>query len=182
MSMLSVPLKTILMYHADTTGESIPVGYEICDGRLLGIGTHDIGGGTSTYQLPDLRNQFILGADLTKGVGVTGGTTNSATDAPGPKGTGGNNGLSLSTGNLPAHNHSISDPGHAHLVYSDDSLTDRGAGSGNPEFLANAPGTSPTVQSGFASTGISINNTGSGTPVDNRPRYYGLVMIMKTKL
>src|SRR5688572_29266719 len=94
MSLLSVPLKTVLMYHADLQGEAIPVSYEICDGRLLTAGEQDINPG-STYQLPDLRNRFPLGADLTKAAGATGNTGGSATDGPGPKGVGGAHSKSL---------------------------------------------------------------------------------------
>jgi hypothetical protein len=46
-SLLSVPLKIVLMYHADVQDESIPAGYEICDGRLLNASQQDINpGGT----------------------------------------------------------------------------------------------------------------------------------------
>lgn len=192
MGTLSVPLKTIIMYHADATNEPIPSSYEACDGRLLGIGTHDIGGGTSTYQLPDLRNRFILGADITKGVGVVGGITDTAADAPGPKATSGVNSTSLSIGNLPAHSHtitgspSVTDPGHHHLQ----TLTTTSAGaSAQPGFGFGNPKDSSTDNTGNATTGITVGigslgtaSIGSGTALDIRPRYYGLVFLMKVRL
>lgn len=239
MGMLSVPLKTVLMYHADNTGETIPVSYEYCDGRLLGIGTHDIGGGVATYQLPDLRNRFILGADLTKGVGVVGGLTDSATDAPGPKGVGGLNGLTLITGNLPPHTHTGSTASagthshagtttnttgahthggsttdaqgnHNHTPFNggDFATLDSAGGPGGYNFTVGGGSESrrsTTNTSGSHSHNLSITSdgghshtvtvtadgahvhtfttdaTGSATPVDNRPRYFGLVFIMKVR-
>lgn len=118
MSMLSVPLKTVLMYHADLQNEVIAAeGYEICDGRLLTSGQQDINPG-STYQLPNLLNKFILGADPTKAAGNAGDfTVAGASGAPGPKGTGGANSKTLATAELPAHTHtgSVSSSGtHSH--------------------------------------------------------------------
>lgn len=124
MSLQSVPLKTVIMYHADVTNETLPLSYEYCDGRTLGIGTHDIGGGSSAYTLPDLRNRFILGADITKGASITGGTTNSAADAPGPKGAGGVHAKTLATSELPAHTHTATTNtagAHTHTGSSADS-------------------------------------------------------------
>lgn len=104
MSLLSVPLKTILMYHADLQNEGIPDSYQVCDGTTLTSGQHDIPGGGS-YTVPDLRNRFILGADVTKSAGTSGGTTNASSDAPGPKGNGGQHSMTLAIANLPAHTH-----------------------------------------------------------------------------
>lgn len=200
MGTLSVPLKSIIMYHADTTNEPIPSSYEACDGRLLGIGTHDIGGGTSTYQLPDLRNRFILGADITKGVGVTGGLTDAAADAPGPKATSGANSASLSIGNLPAHSHTVT--GTPSLTGTP-SITDPGHTHGGGNYLHSGGIASVSVGAAYdanpipsATTGITVGigslvagigslgtaNTGAGTALDIRPRYYGLVFLMKVRL
>lgn len=204
MGTLSVPLKTIIMYHADATNEPIPSSYEACDGRLLGIGTHDIGGGTSTYQLPDLRNRFILGADITKGVGITGGLTDAAADAPGPKGVSGLNGTTLTTAQLPshthtgtsassgAHTHSITDLGHTHSIWAHTAFGNPSVaiqlGTNNHDFTDSGT----TVQS--ATTGITINSggahthtfttdaTGTASIIDNRPRFYGLIFLMKCRL
>jgi hypothetical protein len=105
MSVASVPLKTVLMYHADATNESIPAGYEVCDGRTLSSGNHNIAGGTAPYTLPDLRNRFLLGADITKGATDPGNSGSNATDAPGPMGRGGAHVKTLSLGELPSHTH-----------------------------------------------------------------------------
>lgn len=201
MGTLSVPLKTVIMYHADTTNEPIPASYEACDGRLLGIGTHDIGGGTSTYQLPDLRNRFILGADITKGTGVVGGTTDTAADAPGPKATSGMNGTTLSIANLPAHTHSVTGspghtltlPNHVHapatglINFKDGVGGDRnwsavgGATDGASNSTGN-PTTNPAIAGSITVGTLGTSSIGSGTTLDIRPRYYGLVFLMKVRL
>lgn len=103
MGLLSVPLKTILMYHADLQNEGIPETYAVCDGTTLNSAQQDISGGS--YTLPDLRNRFILGADITKAATTAGGTTNAASDAPGPKGAGGQHSKQLAIAELPAHTH-----------------------------------------------------------------------------
>lgn len=207
MSMIGNPLKTVIMYHADSQNETLAVeGYEICDGRLLTSGQQDINPG-STYQLPDLRNRFILGADITASTAYAGDSTvNGAGGAPGPKGAAGINSKTLATGELPAHNHAhtfaiASSGSHIHELHmstgsfgndagvimcgncSDTSVNGWGIGStlGGPySTRAYAAPVNHTHATGDF-TG-SISNTGSGTAFDYRPRYYGLVMMMKVKI
>lgn len=279
MSLLSVPLKTILMYHADNTGESIPASYQVCDGTTLGIGTHDIGGGAASYTVPDLRNKFVLGADITKGVGNAGDTSNTSGGAPGPKGTGGSHNKTLAIGELPAHTHtgstasngahvhsgSTADSGGAHIHSASEStagahthagssadtggahshtITDPGHAlmgeycanpgyNGRPNYITGGnPGSDGGIRDQLGelqTTGITVNSggthshtltlasdgthshtitvasggahthtltlvsdgahthtftsdaTGSGTNFDTRPRYYGVVFIMKVR-
>ena len=108
MSTLSVPLKTVLSWYADlTTGTTPPAGWEICDGRTLNTSQQDIVG--SSWTLPDLRNRFIIGATLAKGDGVAGDAVTSsnidaAAGAPGPKGVGGSNKMTIGIANLPMDN------------------------------------------------------------------------------
>lgn len=123
MGLLSVPLKTILIYHADLQSESMPESYAVCDGTVLNSTQQDINPG-GNYTVPDLRNIFLIGADLTKAAGNTGSTTNSAAGAPGPKGTGGQHAKTLVTAELPSHSHTgtvNSAGGHTHAGSTADS-------------------------------------------------------------
>lgn len=153
MGLLSVPLKTVLMYHADLQNEGIPESYAVCDGTTLTIGQQDINTGGS-YTVPDLRNRFILGADLTKAAGTAGGTTNASSDAPGPKGAGGQHSKSLITAELASHTHTgtvSSAGGHTHAGSTADS-------GGTHNHTA-----STTTAGAHAHAGSSTNTTGAHT-------------------
>jgi microcystin-dependent protein len=94
-------------YDAGAGAGNPPPGYEICDGRTLTSGQHDFGGGS--LLLPDLRNKYTLGADITK----TDGTFVSAggdpvSDSPGIGGSGGSNRVTLATADIPSHSHTVS--------------------------------------------------------------------------
>lgn len=175
MSMVGVPLKTVVMFHADTQNETITAeGWEVCDGRTLDSTHQDINPG-STYTLPDLRNVFPIGADITAATGSTGSF--SATDhtgAPGPKGQPGANAHTNTLGEMVPHNHGVTDPGHSHTATRFHSGT--GSSSGNTISIADF-GVTSTI-----GTGITINNAGSGSAYDIRPRSYGLVFIMKVRI
>lgn len=113
--------------------------------------------GTNTT--PDLRDRFIVGAGSSYAVAATGGSKDAT---------------------LVSHTHSITDPQHSHPIKSRQMggspvtpatylMGDNDAGS-----LANwGAVTDP------ASTGISINSTGSSATNANLPPYYALAYIMK---
>jgi microcystin-dependent protein len=81
-------------------GASTPTGWAICDGSALSrttyaalfaaIGTnHGTGDGSTTFNIPDLRGRFALGADGSHALGVSGGAAS----------------ITISTSNLPSHSH-----------------------------------------------------------------------------
>jgi microcystin-dependent protein len=111
---------------------------------------------------PDLRDRFIVGGGSSYGVGTTGGQ----------------NTVTLSVNQLPPHSHGVNDPGHSHpTTYILTSAT----GDGGKRLLSsnfNNYG-SAVLSSDAATTGISIQNTGSGQAIDVRPRYYSLAYIIK---
>ena len=151
---------------------AIPTGFVLCDGN------------NST---PDLRGRFIVGASASGGYGV---------DA-----TGGSNEVTLSTSQLPTHNHSISVSG----TTSNKSLTGdiakisecyNVAGSASGVFTKKGTGNSPVTGASsnsptagvdfdashdhtFTASGTS-GDAGSGSAIENRPPYYALCYIMKT--
>lgn len=123
---------------------------------------------------PDLRDRFVVGAGSSYGVNATGGA----------------NSVTLSTSQIPAHNHSASssssttihDSGHSHSISAV-----RPSESGNT-ISTSTGSTSVTASTNSATTGItastststSIGNTGGGGSHENRPPYYALAYIMKT--
>lgn len=96
---------------------------------------------------PDLRDRFIVGAGSGYAVGATGGV----------------NSVTLTTNQMPSHNHT--------LLAS--SATDGGAGSGW-RWESNNSNRPSTVN------GTNIGNEGGGQAHENRPPYYALAFIMKT--
>lgn len=147
-----------------TARNNAPTGYLKANGAAVSrttyatlfaaIGTiYGAGDGSTTFNLPDLRGEFIRGWD--DGRGVDGGR-----------------GFATSQGqSYQSHNHGINDPGHAHQWGTDDDL---GAGSGgNPD--ANG-GTDWKAFTDTRTTGISIQNSG-GT--ETRPRNLALLACIK---
>ena len=134
---------------------------------------------------PDLRDRFVVGA----GSGYS------------PNNTGGSSSVTLSTSQLPSHNHSVSVSG----TTSNKSLTGditkisecyNVAGGATGVFTKKGTGNSPVTGAAsnsptagvdfdashdhtFTASGTS-GNQGSGVAIENRPPYYALCYIMKT--
>ena len=123
---------------------------------------------------PDLRNRFVVGA----------GSTYAVND------TGGNDSVSLSTANLPAHSHSFSGTGTTNTtgahVHASGWYGPRAAAGQANIFASNDPndGNVNTGSAGDHSHTVSVSgttgNTGDGTAHENRPPYYALAYIMKS--
>ena len=171
-----VPTGTI----ADYAGKTPPTGWIVCDGSEVArnvyvalfnaIGTTwGIGDGKTTFNLPNLTGKFRQGG---ASVGTTGGAAS----------------VTISTAQLPAHNHGITDPGHTHTV------TDPGhvhasvvAASTNTAGAAAGATTSGNTSSAVtgitnqtATTGITTNNAGAGNPVPILPPYVVVLTMIKT--
>lgn len=198
----------------------IPEGWAECDGAAISrvvfarlfliIGTTwGIGDGTTTFNLPDFRDRFLIGASFTKPTGTTGGA----------------NSITLSTAQLPAHKHSITDPGHLHTVtdpghihtitdpqhthgvtdpqHAHTTAANAANGTTGTDAVGNTAGSTGSAATGItiqnASTGISINsyttgltvdthstgitetqNTGSGAAIDTTPAYAAARYMIKT--
>jgi len=155
------PAGTII-YSARTTA---PTGYLKANGAAVSrttyaalfaaIGTlYGIGNGSTTFNLPDLRGEFVRGFD--DGRGVDSGRTMGSNQAQ----------------SYQSHNHSITDPGHNHKWGVDDSTG--ASGAGNPD--AN-PGTNYRNTTS-AVTGITGTNSSGGA--ETRPRNIALLACIKT--
>jgi microcystin-dependent protein len=144
-------------------GSTAPTGYLACSGQQVdrvtyadlfaAVGTvFGVGDGTTTFNLPDLRGEFVRGWDNGRGIDsgrAFGSTQNSA--------------------NL-AHSHTITDPGHQHnATLTDDTrnVADGGVTGGN------VPTTAVTDN---AVTGITVDSSG-GT--EARPRNIALLYCIK---
>jgi microcystin-dependent protein len=119
--------------------------------------TFGSGDGSTTFNVPDLRGRSIFGLDNMGGsdagrVTVAGGNF----DGTVLGGTGGAQNHTLTTAEMPVHSHGVIDGGHSH-TYSILSNTTSTPGGGSPA----ASGTTG-ANTGSSTTGISIQNAGSG--------------------
>jgi microcystin-dependent protein len=170
-----------------------PTGWLIADGATVSRSTYSAlfavlgttygaGDGSTTFVLPNLKGKVPVGRDASDTafdtIGETGGSKTSA----------------LTSGNLPAHSHSVTDGGHAHPE------SGRTTNASNPGYLQRIGGsgsnydvqaTSTTrwdavVNPATASTttGISIptsggNGTATGTAFSNLQPYIALNYIIR---
>ena len=124
---------------------------------------HGSGDGSTTFNLPDYRGRVGAGKDDMGGVtanritaavsGVNGATLGA---------TGGSEGVTLTTAQIPAHNHSISitDPGHTHQI----TIAVQNFSGGSDVDLRNDTSTSfgQTYTSTSSTTGISASAANAG--------------------
>ncbi|HXJ22501.1 MAG TPA: tail fiber protein, partial [Polyangia bacterium] len=102
--------------NADAGTAAVPAGWLLCDGSAVSRTTYaslfaaigiNFGGGDgiTTFNLPDLRGRTIIGAG--HGTGLTARTLGQ---------TVGEETHTLSTSEMPAHSHTLTDPGHTHTT------------------------------------------------------------------
>ncbi len=165
---------------------SIPSGYLECNGDAVSRSTYSAlfavigtaygsGNGSSTFNLPDLRGEFVRGVD--RGRGVDSGR-NIAT-SQGSQNAQHNHSASASSSS------SVSDPGHFHnLLYNNGSfggssgaVTPRGSSTPSTPGISNRISTKTTGISVSTSTSVSIGNQGGN---ESRPRNIAMMYIIKT--
>ncbi|EKS9794824.1 MULTISPECIES: hypothetical protein [Burkholderia] len=179
-----VPIGGIILWSG--AANNIPENWALCNGS----------NGT-----PNLEDKFVVGAGNSYTVGATGGATTatlSVANLPphnhGITDTGHSHGVSQS-----AHSHGLNDPGHSHYTAINNAANGFGGASGPTVTTLSGTGvagsaTPPTSVSGTgmsvqgananvsinaAGTGITIQNTGSGTAFSTLPPYYALCYIMR---
>jgi microcystin-dependent protein len=147
-----IPVGSMQMF---PTG-AIPSKWLLCDGQRVSrttyadlfslIGTiYGVGDGATTFNLPDFqeRSPMGVGGIIITAIGNVGGSNNHI----------------LTTAELPAHNHAITDPGHIH------SITDPGHAHNeqitSAAFKGGAAGANSTFQGG------TTNNTNRATTDGN---------------
>jgi microcystin-dependent protein len=113
---------------------------------------------------PDLRNRFIIAANADDGGAAKTNVTGSATQTGGSK-----------DAIVVSHTHSVTDPGHLHTVEA--ALNFVGGAGANG---IRPTGTTSPDWINTATTGISIDSTGSSGTNANLVPYYALAFIMKS--
>jgi microcystin-dependent protein len=153
------PIGAIIMF-ADA-GQ--PEKWLICDGQAVDrsiyadlfavIGTnYGVGNETTTFNIPDFRDLSPMGA----GGSVVGS----------PGAVQGELEVTLTTGQLPAHNHSVTDPGHSHRMPKQSVTVNAAVNVITPAARTDSL-TSPVPMTDPSTTGISIGSTGSGAAHNN---------------
>lgn len=157
----------------------VPDGWLICDGSvklqadypdLFAVisNLYNAGGvGATQFTLPNLSQKFPVGAkDGAIGDYALGGT-------------GGSESVKLTIDELPAHNHGINDPGHAH-DFSEEGVNVDSEGDDASDNPTTDPATN-TSTTATATTGITIQNTGGDKAHENRPPFISLFYIIRAK-
>jgi microcystin-dependent protein len=123
------------------------------------------GDGSTTFNVPDFRDRFPVGAGTTYSANSTGGSANAT---------------------LVSHTHTATstDAGHTHNIQvsnlSGASVDDRLAGSGADYGIANVNDSGTNVKSSTASITTTISTEGSSGTNANLPPYLGVYFIIKT--
>lgn len=191
-------------------GVTVPNGYLECDGSTVNSsnylalhaaisnlygGSAYTGAGGLNFTLPDLRGRSIIG---------TGSGSGLSSRAFGSKG--GLENQTITTNNMPSHNHSVYDPGHKHTGTSDYGNANHSHGTHHENSGISVSGhtgggtriayaqvygiNAYSQQNGYAhthtfgtstvATGISTNYNGSGTAFDNMQPWAAIKYLIKT--
>jgi microcystin-dependent protein len=170
----SVPIGGVLPYTGTTAPNSnfvLPYGQAISRTTYSSLfsllsTTFGSGDGSTTFNVPDLRGRVVAGAD-----GMGGVSANRLTDAVAGMDAlgdaGGAQSHTLSTSEMPAHSHGVTDPGHNHGFSNNPfyggTSTATPAGGGSTA----SPSGAQTVSITSNTTGISIQNNGGGGAHNN---------------
>ena len=161
-SIQSIPSGAMMPY----AGLAAPSGWLLCYGQTLSTSAYanlfaaigyTYGGSGPSFNLPDLRGRVVAGLDnmggtaanriTTGGSGISGTTLGAA---------GGAETNVMTTDQMPEHSHVVNDPSHTHEIPVVNS-SHAGSVSGEAIYQYSGPG-----EVNYATTGITIDNAGSG--------------------
>jgi microcystin-dependent protein len=154
---LFVPIGGVIMYWSD--GGSIPTNWEVCDGNAVSTSGSPLNGKTK----PNLTSKFVRGV--------------ANQDLQTTEQKGGADTHTLTTAEMPSHNHTATDAGHNHTIYK--KFNTNFTGTGYSPFLQDNTGT--LGNSGTAYANITVGNRGGGGAHNNIPAWVGLVYILRVK-
>lgn len=183
----SAPIGSILMWAGSDA--NVPDGWALCNGSAISRATYSdlytltgnafgAGDGSTTFNLPDMRDRFVVGAGSTYSRNGKGGAVSNT----------------LSTAQLPSHRHSISitsgaaDRDHTHapsvggsqFMYGFPSSGGNTVSSSPTAYrIGNTSATSGQSQTHYHTVSGNTGYLGSGSAVENRPPYIGLFYIIR---
>ena len=167
-----IPAGTIIQ----SAAINVPDGWVNCDGTSLDVIVYSVlfaaigynyGGSVDNFKVPDMRGRVGVGAG--QGVGLTNRALGTAAGAETH---------TLTTGEMPVHSHGVTDPGHAH---SQTTINDdfNNSGGSPPSFAADGAGSRTWTNINSATTGISVNNAGSGNAHNNMQPFFVIRYLIK---
>lgn len=144
-----------------STGVVSDDGFQRCDGVAVGTGA------TLTGYVPKIDDErFIEGSSSLGTLSTDTGVNN------------GNNTITLTTNELPAHSHGVTDPGHSHTIDVGGLAINFNPG---PGAYADIVVVTAGLNTYSQTTGISINNSGSGNSFDIRPKYISAIFVIRVR-
>lgn len=170
---LSAPAELVSGMLMPFAGSAAPSGWLLCAGQAVSrttyaalftaIGTaYGSGDSSTTFNLPDLRGRVPAGVDnmdgtaanrvTSGGSGITGTTLGAS---------GGAETHTLTTAQMPSHSHTVTDSGHSH------SLSNAAGPGGNAGTGVSGYGSPTSGTTASATTGITLQNAGSGNAHNN---------------
>lgn len=169
-----------------------PSGFLICNGQAVSRTTYAAlfafggtsapfgpGDGSTTFNVPDCRGRVLAGYDPSNATGRLTEAQTQGVSAAAIGNTGGEQGHTQTTGEMPVHSHGVSDPshvhglndpGHFHEVNGSFATAYGSGGNGTdayPSGNSNTSNSTTGIAMGYAYTGISIQNAGSGGAHNN---------------